>query len=87
MILSPPPYDFDIDMDILSCSIFVKTFRKMYVLVAPGASSAFYSFSLKVLSKGQENPEFCASVTFGSFPCNLVVGPGTSGNCPFGHEF
>ena len=37
-------------------------------------------------SKGQENPEFCASGSFGSFPYIPVVGSGTSGNRPVGPE-
>ena len=36
--------------------------------------------------KGQENPEFCASGSFGSFPYIPVVGSGTSGNRPVGPE-
>ena len=37
-------------------------------------------------TKGQENPEFYASVTSGSFPYNPVVGSGTFGNGPVGPE-
>ena len=37
-------------------------------------------------TKGHENPEFCASVTCGSFPYNPVAGSGTFGNCPVGPE-
>ena len=37
-------------------------------------------------SKGQENPEFSASGTCGSFPYNPAVGSGTSGNGPVGPE-
>ena len=40
----------------------------------------------KQLGKDQENPDFCASVTFGSFPYNPVVNPGRSGNCPVASE-
>ena len=36
--------------------------------------------------KGQENPEFSASGTCGSFPYNPVVGSGTFGNGPIGPE-
>ena len=36
--------------------------------------------------KGQENPEFSASGTCGSFPYNPAVGSGTYGNCPVGPE-
>ena len=36
--------------------------------------------------KGQENPDFCASGTCGSFPYNPVVGSGTFGNGPVGPE-
>ena len=39
-----------------------------------------------LLIKGQENPEFCASGTYGSFPYNSVVGSGTYGNNPVGPE-
>ena len=37
-------------------------------------------------SKGQENPEFTASGTCGSFPYNPVVGSDTYGNGPAGPE-
>ena len=36
--------------------------------------------------KGQENPDFCASGLFGSFPYNPIVGSGTYGNRPVGPE-
>ena len=36
--------------------------------------------------KGQENPDLCASGTFGNFPYNPVVGSGTYGNGPVGPE-
>ena len=38
------------------------------------------------MAKGQENPEFSASGTFGSFPYNPVVGSDTFGNGPVGPE-
>ena len=40
----------------------------------------------EVRPKGQENPDFFASGTCGSFPYNPVVGSGTYGNCPVGPE-
>ena len=39
-----------------------------------------------VTCKGQENPDFCASGTCGSFPYNPVVGSGTFENGPVGPE-
>ena len=41
---------------------------------------------VEVIGKGQENREFSASGTYGSFPYNPVVGSGTSGNRPVGPE-
>ena len=42
-------------------------------------------FSMVVV-KGQENPEFSASGTYGSFPYNPVVGSDTYGNGSVGPE-
>ena len=39
-----------------------------------------------MIIKGQENPEFSASGTYGSFPYNPVVGSDTYGNGPAGPE-
>ena len=38
------------------------------------------------MHKGQENPEFSASGTCGSFPYNPVIASGTFGNGPVGPE-
>ena len=39
-----------------------------------------------IRTKGQENPEFCGSVTLGSFPYNPANGSGMSGYYPVGTE-
>ena len=39
-----------------------------------------------LITKGQENPEFSASGTYGSFPYNPVAGSDTYGNGPVGTE-
>ena len=44
------------------------------------------SQAVLLATKGQENPDFCASGTCGSFPYNPVVGSGTFGNRPVGPE-
>ena len=45
-----------------------------------------WSGLVHIKGKGQENPDFCASGTYGSFPYNPVVGSGSFGNGPVGPE-
>ena len=59
---------------------------KMQIRIMMSPFAPVGGSNLMFIFKGQENPKFCASVTFGSFPYNPVVGSGTYGNYPVGPE-
>ena len=48
--------------------------------------SHFYEMLSTTITKDQENPELCASGTFGSFTYNPVDDPGRFVKCPVGTE-